>query len=127
MPQSNVPVSLAAGGGAIRLLGALKATTAIAASNSPEELINVAGYGAISVRGKFSSVTITPTLNIHPMTVDGITRLTTGAPTAVDITGNGEFLIEYTLKGELFVEIEVDVGGGEAATVDFIEVFGKIQ
>jgi hypothetical protein len=117
------PRSLAAGGGHIRLLGDLAATTAVLASTDPEERVNVAGYKTVKAVGKFSSVTANCVLALHPMTVDGV-RITAGAPSTVNITGAGQFEIAYALEGELFVEVEVQAAAGKACTVDWLDVTG---
>jgi hypothetical protein len=127
MPQSNYPVSLAEGGGHVRLKGALAAATAVTAGTDPEELINVAGYKTVHAKGKFSSVTANCSIAIHPMTLDGETRITAGAPTAVNITAAGQFEIDYTLEGELYVEVEVIAAAGKACTVDWLEITGTLN
>ena len=125
MAQSNYPVSLAEGGGAIRLLGDLKATTAVGNNGHPEELINVAGYKTLKAVGLFSSVTGDPDLKIHPMTKDGQTRLTS-VPSAVTITA-AQIEIKYDVEGEHFIEVEVVCDAGDLATVDWLEVFGSLN
>jgi hypothetical protein len=124
MARSNFPVSLQAAGGHLRLTGALAAATAIAATENPEELLNVAGFKTVSAKGKFSSVTANCVLALHPMTKDGETRISAGAPSTVNITGDGQFEIDYTLEGEQYLEVEVQAPAGKAATVDWIEVTG---
>jgi hypothetical protein len=126
MARSNFPVSLAASGGAVRLAGVLAPTTAVLASTDPEELLNVAGYQTVHIKGKFSAVTANCVLALHPMTKDGETRITAGAPSTVNITAAGQFELDYTLEGEQYVEVEVQAAAGKACTVDWIEVVGTL-
>jgi hypothetical protein len=123
MARSNFPVSLKAGGGAIRLLGNLKATTAVGNSEHPEELICIAGYKTVKVVGAFSGVAGDPDLKIHPMTVDGQTRLIS-VPTAVTITAT-QIEIKYDTEGEHYIEVEVVCDADDTATITWLEVFGS--
>ena len=121
--------SLAAGGGSIRLLGDLKATTAVTTGTDPEEKVCVAGYKTVKVVGKFSSVTANCVLEIHAMTMDGSTRLapTGDTDTQVQITAAGQFECRAALEGEQYIEIEVQAAAGKACTVDWLEVSGTLN
>lgn len=121
------PRSLAAGGGHIRLLGDLAATTAVLASTNPEERICVAGYKTVKAVGKFSSVTANCVLALHPIAVIDGTRITAGAPSTVNITAAGQFEIAYALEGEMFVEVEVQAASGKACTIDWLDVAGTVN
>ena len=116
-------------GGAHRCLGALKATTAIAAGNSARERFNVEGCQSITARVTGSAITDDPTVQAIPQisTVgedDATTGdVTTGLTAAEDVdTNTQEEIHTHTLIGERYVDIVVTCDAGDAITLCFSPV-----
>ena len=118
------PRSLAAGGGVITLLGDLKATTVVGNSVTADELINISGYDTIAVFADLSSKAGDPQLTITPMTEDGVTELTSKAPSDVAIS-DGLNVIEYTSEGDQIIKVALESDANDAITVDYIKVVGR--
>lgn len=102
--------------------------TAMGASAARKVRLNVQGQDSVAVRIK-GAVTGTVTLKLHPILADGTeddavgARATTGGPTDVALTTNTEAIIEYTIKGERHVEIEVTTAAASDFTVTYLDAF----
>lgn len=103
-------------------------TTAMGASATRKVRLNVRGIESLALRVK-GAVTGTVTLRLHPMLSDAGdddtqgTRATTGGPTDVTLSDATEALIEYTVKGEEYVEVEIETGGTGDFTLTYMDAF----
>lgn len=103
-------------------------TTAMGASATRKVRLYTRGLKSITFR-VMGAVTGTVTLDIYPMLQNATdddtigTRATTGRPSQVTLTNNTEGIIEYTLKGESYVEVEVATAAASDFTVTHLDAF----
>jgi len=105
-----------------RLAGTLAPAEVIGNSEDPEERIFVQGADSISIRCQVTTVTSDPLLALHPIGPTGA-RAVIGAPTPVALSADTEAIIEYTLKGERYVEVEVQCDSGDVCTITHVDVY----
>lgn len=131
MAQAVLMMSDAARGEAPhRCVGALVAGATIGNSASKMERFFVQGGDSIAVR---AMVNITAgsnvTLDIYPMLSDAThddtvgTRAVDGIPSSETLTDDTEHLLEYTLKGERYVDVEIACDGSAACTITRVDVY----
>lgn len=116
--------------GACRLNGALKPGTVLPVATTKQR-VRIGGAVAVSVRHKMTvAPTGTPDLNVRGLaanaTMDEANAATASATAAATAPVSAtEVTTDFTCKGEEYIEVEVVVSGGEAATVDYIDVLCK--
>ena len=116
----------------IRLAGALAATTAIGASTTAFERVQIGGVSKIYVLVKLSAQAGgNTTVNGYPMLSDANgdddtsgTRKPITLPTALTIANTTAQEMTFTGKGEEFIDIEISNPGGVTCTVEYVEVYG---
>jgi len=97
----------------------LKATTALLAAASAKEVLPVLGIRKVRVRAKTSAAA---TLKVRAVRPDSATATVSGNPVDVALAANTENVIEMTLCGEAFIEVEILMGVGNG-TVTYVDVF----
>lgn len=114
-----------------RMKGALAAGVTFAPGDTKKERVYVGGLESVRVRVKLSAIVGTVTATVYPMLSDAgadDTAGTRGAAFAAGtaITTTGEAVIDITLRGEVYAEVELALSGGvtDAATVDYVEISG---
>lgn len=117
--------------GACRLRGALKPNTVLPAAATTKQRVRIGGAVAITVRHKLTAgPTGTPDLNIVGLGADATmdeanAATTTATAAATAVMSNTEVSTDFVCKGEEYIEIQCVLAGGEAGTIDYIDVLTK--
>lgn len=115
----------------VRLGGALAAGTAFSPSETNKVRLGVEGLTQVRVRAKLSAApTGTLTVTVYPMLSDAGADDTAGTRGAslgsAALTTADESVIDVTLRGETYIEVEgvMSAGLGDTATLAYIEATG---